>query len=250
MAARPDCAPSIAAASQQPSNVRAADRRRSQAVVDDRRHSRPRHRGGSLGRRSRTRRCHALRCRTGIAGPAAPRLPAGRARPRNDPARHLPASTTEGSEVGQINGLSVVDLAGHFASAGRPASRRGSRPGSGKIVDIEREVELGGPIHSKGVLILSGFLAGRYAQDTPLALPASLVVRAVLRRRRRRQRLDRRAVRPALRAGEPAPAPGHRRHRLGQPARRGPGDRRRQREDRGLLRRLRRARAHRRARAC
>ncbi len=49
------------------------------------------------------------------------------------------------------------------------------RPGSGKIVDIEREVELGGPLHSKGVLILSGFLAGRYALDTPMSLFASLV---------------------------------------------------------------------------
>ena len=43
------------------------------------------------------------------------------------------------------------------------------------MVDIEREVELGGPIHSKGVLILSGFLAGRYALDTPMSLFASLV---------------------------------------------------------------------------
>jgi predicted ATP-dependent protease len=49
------------------------------------------------------------------------------------------------------------------------------RPGSGKVVDIEREVELGGPVHSKGVLILSGFLAGRYAVDTPMSLLASLV---------------------------------------------------------------------------
>src|SRR6185295_18698384 len=48
-------------------------------------------------------------------------------------------------------------------------------PGTGKVVDIEREVELGGPIHSKGVLILSGFLAGHYALDTPMSLFASLV---------------------------------------------------------------------------
>jgi len=50
-----------------------------------------------------------------------------------------------------------------------------TRPGSGRVVDIEREVELGGPIHSKGVLILSGFLAGRYALDAPMSLFASLV---------------------------------------------------------------------------
>jgi hypothetical protein len=49
------------------------------------------------------------------------------------------------------------------------------RPGSGKVVDIEREVELGGPIHSKGVQILSGFLAGGYERDKPMSLFASLV---------------------------------------------------------------------------
>ena len=47
--------------------------------------------------------------------------------------------------------------------------------GEGKVVDIEREVELSGPTHSKGVLILSSFLAGRYALDQPLSLSASLV---------------------------------------------------------------------------
>jgi predicted ATP-dependent protease len=49
------------------------------------------------------------------------------------------------------------------------------RLGGGTVVDIEREVELGGPIHSKGVLILSGFLAGRYVPDHPLSLSASIV---------------------------------------------------------------------------
>ena len=81
---------------------------------------------------------------------------------------------TAGSQVGQINGLSVIELGG-FSLAGRPASPARYGPGSGKVVDIEREVELGGPIHSKGVLILSGFIAGRYALDTPMSLFASLV---------------------------------------------------------------------------
>ena len=49
------------------------------------------------------------------------------------------------------------------------------RPGGGKIVDIEREVELGGPLHSKGVPVLSGYVAGRYGLDTPMSLYASLV---------------------------------------------------------------------------
>src|SRR3974390_699897 len=81
---------------------------------------------------------------------------------------------TEGAHVGQINGLSVFELGGF--SFGRPARITCQvRPGSGKVVDIEREVELGGPIHSKGVLILSGFLAGHYALDTPMSLFASLV---------------------------------------------------------------------------
>ena len=81
---------------------------------------------------------------------------------------------TAGTQIGQINGLSVTELGGF--SFGRPTRITCQvRPGSGKVVDIEREVELGGPVHSKGVLILSGFLAGRYALDTPMSLFASLV---------------------------------------------------------------------------
>jgi len=81
---------------------------------------------------------------------------------------------TSGARIGQVNGLSVAELAGfRFGRPSRITCR--VRPGSGKVVDIEREVELGGPIHSKGVLILSGFLAGRYALDTPMSLFASLV---------------------------------------------------------------------------
>ncbi|MBM3484251.1 MAG: ATP-dependent protease [Alphaproteobacteria bacterium] len=81
---------------------------------------------------------------------------------------------TDGEAVGQINGLSVIEL-GRFVF-GRP-SRISARVrlGSGKVIDIEREVELGGPLHSKGVLILSGFLGARYAPSEPLALSASLV---------------------------------------------------------------------------
>jgi lon-related putative ATP-dependent protease len=81
---------------------------------------------------------------------------------------------TSGAQIGQVNGLSVIEL-GNFLF-GRPTRITCQvRPGSGKVVDIEREVELGGPIHSKGVLILSGFLAGRYALDTTMSLFASLV---------------------------------------------------------------------------
>jgi predicted ATP-dependent protease len=81
---------------------------------------------------------------------------------------------TTGSKVGEINGLSVMMLGGF--SFGRP-SRISARVrlGKGNVVDIEREVKMGGPIHSKGVLILSHFLGARYALDYPLSLSASLV---------------------------------------------------------------------------
>lgn len=81
---------------------------------------------------------------------------------------------TEGEHVGQVNGLSVLQL-GDFAF-GRPTRITArTRLGKGEVVDIEREAELGGPIHSKGVMILSGFLGGRYATERPLSLEASLV---------------------------------------------------------------------------
>jgi len=81
---------------------------------------------------------------------------------------------TDGEQVGQINGLAVLSL-GEF-SFGRPSRITARvRMGRGQVLDIEREVELGGPLHSKGVLILSGFLSARYAQDRPLSLSASLV---------------------------------------------------------------------------
>lgn len=88
--------------------------------------------------------------------------------------RNVSMISTDGYRVGQVNGLSVISLGGHsFGRATRLTAR--VRPGVGRIVDIEREVALGGPLHSKGVLILSGFIAGRYALDTPMSLHASLV---------------------------------------------------------------------------
>ena len=88
--------------------------------------------------------------------------------------RDVSMIATDGSRIGQVNGLSVVALGTH--AFGRPARITARvRPGLGRIVDIEREVTLGGPLHSKGVLILSGFIAGRYALDTPMSLYASLV---------------------------------------------------------------------------
>ncbi len=81
---------------------------------------------------------------------------------------------TDGERVGQVNGLSVVDL-GPFAFGHPSRITARVRLGKGEVLDIQREVELSGPIHSKGVLILSGFLGARYAMDRPLSLAASLV---------------------------------------------------------------------------
>jgi len=84
---------------------------------------------------------------------------------------HVP---TSGRIVGQINGLSVVELGGYaFGRPSRITAR--ARMGQGQVVDIEREVKLGGPIHAKGVLILTGHLLARYALDVPLSLSATLV---------------------------------------------------------------------------
>ncbi|MGD8806879.1 MAG: ATP-binding protein [Chloroflexota bacterium] len=81
---------------------------------------------------------------------------------------------TSGEKVGQINGLSVLML-GNFAF-GRPSRITARvRMGKGEVIDIERQVELGGPLHSKGVLILSSYLGSRYATNRPLSLSASLV---------------------------------------------------------------------------
>jgi lon-related putative ATP-dependent protease len=81
---------------------------------------------------------------------------------------------TAGTQIGQINGLAVFQLGEYaFAHPSRITARLSL--GVGKVIDIEREVELGGPIHSKGVLILSSFLAAHYVTDQPLSLSASLV---------------------------------------------------------------------------
>jgi len=81
---------------------------------------------------------------------------------------------TEGAAVGQVNGLSVLQL-GDFAFGKPTRITARVRVGRGEVIDIEREIELGGPLHSKGVLILSGFLGARFARRHPLALSASLV---------------------------------------------------------------------------
>lgn len=81
---------------------------------------------------------------------------------------------TGGARIGQINGLAVYQFGDfHFGRPSRITAR--TRMGKGEVIDIEREVALGGALHSKGVLILSGFLFGRYGKRLPLSLSASLV---------------------------------------------------------------------------
>lgn len=82
---------------------------------------------------------------------------------------------TDTHEIGQINILAVQEY-GHIRF-GKPSRLTCQvRVGEGNIIDIEREVELGGPLHSKGVLIFSSFLASQFAKDEPLSLDASIAI--------------------------------------------------------------------------
>jgi len=82
---------------------------------------------------------------------------------------------TEGEAVGKINGLTVMEVGG--SSFGAPARITTTvYPGSRGIVDVEREAELGQAIHSKGVMILTGYLGHCYAQEFPLAISASIAL--------------------------------------------------------------------------
>ncbi len=80
---------------------------------------------------------------------------------------------TSGMVTGQINGLSVRELLGHPFGAPTRITARVS-PGVAGVVTVERETEMSGPSHTKGVLVLSGYMAGRFAQQFPLSLSASL----------------------------------------------------------------------------
>ena len=82
---------------------------------------------------------------------------------------------TDGGAIGKINGLTVIDIGG--SSFGTPARITTTvYPGSRGIVDIEREAELGQALHSKGVMILTGYLGHCYAQQFPLAISASIAI--------------------------------------------------------------------------
>ncbi len=80
----------------------------------------------------------------------------------------------EGAKVGQINGLVVYNFSRN--SFGKPARITAqARIGKGEFINVEREIDMSGPIHSKGVLILESLIANRFAKYTPLSLSASIV---------------------------------------------------------------------------
>jgi predicted ATP-dependent protease len=80
---------------------------------------------------------------------------------------------TKGAKVGQVNGLSIYSI-GEY-SFGKPTRITAETSlGRSGVINIEREAELSGPTHSKGVLILTGYLQGKYAQDKPLVMNASI----------------------------------------------------------------------------
>lgn len=80
---------------------------------------------------------------------------------------------TDGSVIGQANGLSIYSIGDYMF--GRPSKITcRTAIGRGGIIDIQRETEMGGPIHSKGIMILNGYLTGMYAQDKPLVLSATI----------------------------------------------------------------------------
>lgn len=83
---------------------------------------------------------------------------------------------TEGERIGQVNGLSVLSMGSiTFGRPSRITARVRMGLGSARVIDIEREVALGGPIHTKGVLILSGYVSGQFLPEIPLSMSASIV---------------------------------------------------------------------------
>ena len=145
--------------------------------------------------------------------------------------------TLEGMRVGQLNALTQIDMGDYrFGFPVRITAR--THAGREGVVNIEREVEMSGPIHDKGVLILQSYLSALFGHLAPLALNALHLgcdfvgvlrneqdrlhrLRAGVQRHRGRLGLLRRAVCAAVLAVGPGAAPGHRRGRRSQPAWRG-----------------------------
>ena len=95
-------------------------------------------------------------------------------RVRSATLRHIVTIATSGKQVGQVNGLAAYETGGE--TFGMPARITATtRLGDGQVVDIQRETRMGGPVHAKGVLILSSFLAARYSRFRPHSIMGSLV---------------------------------------------------------------------------
>ncbi len=144
---------------------------------------------------------------------------------------------TQGAVVGQVNGLAVLEL-GDYAF-GRP-SRITCRTyqGRGGVINIEREARLSGKIHDKGILILTGFLGGRYAQDKPLSLSASIAFEQSYEGIDGDSASSTELYALLSSLAELPIKQGIAVTGLGEPARRDPGHRRGHGQDRGLLRRV------------
>ncbi len=139
-------------------------------------------------------------------------------------ARGVITIDTTGSVVGQVNALTVREAGDHTFGAPARVTARASIGRLG-VSNIERDVELGGPIQQKGVLVLQGFLAGRFARRIPLSFNCSITFEQSYGGVEGRQRVDGRADRGAVGpVGRPG-APGHRDHGLGRPARPHPAGR-------------------------
>ena len=132
---------------------------------------------------------------------------------------------TTGEVLGQVNGISVLPLGDY--SFGKP-SRITARTfvGSKGILNIDRETELGGPIHNKGSLILAGYLGGRYAEDIPLAFSASITFEQLYDGVEGDSRLFLGALCPPVQPFRFSDPSGPGGYRFGESARRGTGHRR------------------------
>jgi len=89
-------------------------------------------------------------------------------------ARGILMIDTAGGRIGQVNGLSVYEIGSErFGAVIRISAT--TRFGHGEVIDVQRETHLGGPVHAKGVMILSAYLAARFSRQAPHSLLASLV---------------------------------------------------------------------------
>ena len=142
-----------------------------------------------------------------------------------------------GSHPGQVNGLSVLEIGGY--AFGKPV-RITASVGLGKagLINIEREANLSGRFHDKGVHIIAGYLRSSFAQDKPLSLTASICFEQSYSGVDGDSASSTEIYALLSALSRLSAAPGHCGHRLDEPARRHTGDRRSERKNRRILRYL------------